>query len=560
MAESKVSVNNFIGGLNTDHHELNTPQNVTVDEDNCDLDRKGSRRRRKGIDYETGYAFASTTIDGTLFSSFYFKTYEWEAVGNDPDVNFLVVQTGNTLSFFDMSYEPLSGGEKTFTVDLDDHLISGAATAAGDPIQVASAKGALFVTGRVCNPFFIEYDSGTDDITETEYAYEIRDFVQMENDSTLLEDRPAALTPEREYDLVNQGWDTEVAGNDSEFPGAFVTTGMTALDFYYSVEALYPPKTKPWWVGKRSAVDPGEGGYQIFDPHGVYDQASAGNTLAPLGHFILDPFNKDRSAVSGIGSFTVETKDTRPIAIAFHAGRLFYGHENNIYFSQTLNDDLLNAGKCYQAADPTAEDISDLVDTDGGVITLPSSSSIESLVSVENTLMILSHNGIWALSGSNPGDGFTATGFSVQKVSSIGLSSFRSLVKVEGNPVWWSKHGIFVLESNAVNGTFNVKNICQDKVQLFYDAIPETAKEDASGAYDKIKKVVTWIFRDTDAALHNNQYVCNRMLNLDSLVGAFFPYTLSDLDTNSPIVVDIFSVNKVNTQGAKLKFLTLISS
>ncbi len=543
--EAKVTVNNFIGGLNTDHHPLNTPQNVTVDEDNCDLDRKGSRKRRLGIDYEEDYEFSDNTVEEEDFETSYFKTYEWECVANDANRNFLVVQIGNILEFYDMAFDSLSPNRKSFEVDLNDYLVSGAVTTSRTGVQVASGKGALFVVGKYNEPFFIQYDPDTDTITETETPLEIRDLVQQENDTSLIPARPTVLTDDRKYDLFNQGWSSMVAGNDSIRYGEVVNTTMNALDYYFYATDHYPPKSKPWHAGKRSPIDPGEGGFEIFDPTGVYDRIDAGNSLAPLGHYILNPFSKDRSTVSGIAGFEIETDFTRPTAVAVHSGRVFYGHKNTIYFSQLLNDDLSNAGLCYQAADPTAEDINELIATDGGTILIPSSGETLSLIADDNSLLVYTDNGLFAINGASPGDGFSATGFSVNKITSIGISSNRSLVDVEGDPYWWSDEGIFTLQADPQKQGFQVINICTKKVQEFYDTIPKTSLIYASGAYDKVKKVVTWIFNSESSPIHNSKYACDRCLNFDVLAGAFYPYTISDLTSNSPFIVDVFAIETV---------------
>lgn len=562
--EAKVTVNNFIGGLVTDYHELNTPQNVTVDEDNCDLDRKGSRKRRLGIDYEDSYQFSSNVVNEDDLSGTYLKTYKWKAINNNANLNFLIVQLGSTLEFYDLNFDALSANRKSFEIDLEDYKIPGATTTSNTGIQVDSGKGVLFIVGKYIEPLRVEYDEDADDITVTETPISVRDLTQMLNDPDNIgfKTSEADFSLELYYDLYNQGWGSLIKGNDSNNPGATVTQGVTALGFYRSSIGSYPPKSKPWWVGKRSAVDAGEAGFEIFDPSGVYEMVEAGSTLAPLGHFIINPFNIDRNSVlaaqqaanplsSGYylsTTFEVETDFTRPTAVAYHAGRLFYGHNNTVYFSQLLYDDLDNAGKCYQAADPTAEDINELVDSDGGTILIPTSGEIIAFVSLENILLVFSDNGLWSIGGAAPGEGFTATGFTVSKLSSIGAASNRSIVTAEGTPYFWADEGIFTVQSDQAKIGFKVINICEKKIQEFYDDIPDTSIRYASGAYDKVKKVITWIFNSTSSTLHGNVYACNRDLNYDLLVQAFYPYTRSDLSSNSPFVVDVFSIKSVLQQ------------
>ena len=46
----------FVKGLVTEANQLTFPENASVDEANFVLNRDGSRYRRLGVDYETGYA------------------------------------------------------------------------------------------------------------------------------------------------------------------------------------------------------------------------------------------------------------------------------------------------------------------------------------------------------------------------------------------------------------------------------------------------------------------------------------------------------------------------
>lgn len=535
--ELKSVVNQFVGGLITDYHELNTPENVTVDEDNVDLDRKGSRRRRKGIEFENEYE----TQNITAARDTYLKTYEWNSVNNDGDVNFLVVQAGNYLYFYDKSAEPLSSGQYSFGVNLGDHLAAGQSTTADAGVQVASGKGVLFVVGAKINPFYITYDEAGSTITETTIDIRIRDLEEL--DTVLANDaQPSTITDERRYDLYNQGWnqDDKLSYDLRSTTGAF---WANVFNFYRNTRGKYPPKTKPWWVGKRIGDDATE----VFDPSGQYDMIEGGNTLAPLGHFILDPFNKDRATASGVAIPTV-TETERPTAVAFHAGRVFYGFQNKVFFSQVIEDDLSVAGKCYQDADPTSEHIFDLVAVDGGVIQITTSGKIFSLFPMDNSLIVFTTNGVWSINGSSVGEGFSATGHSVSKITSLDAVSTRTIISIEGIPCWWGTNGIYTLTSNPSKDGFSTTNLLEGKIQNFYDAIPSLSKRCASGTYDKIRKIIVWVFSDVDPNLNDNLYFCNRVLNLDTVMGAFYPYTITPKDEASPYISDVFPIESLLAQ------------
>jgi hypothetical protein len=533
--ENKVTVNNFVGGLVSDCTELNNPPNTTIDEDNCDLDRKGSRKRRLGIDFEEDYQASDLSVTPDDWPDIYVKTWEWRFVAEDGNRNFLVAQSGNTLSFYDLNSVTISAGELPFSVNLDDFRTAAYYSTAQYGVQVASGKGALFVVGEAIEPFYIQYDPDTNTISTTEINIQQRDLALQ--DTTLsYTDQPTTLTATQKYDLYNQGWNARA---NCLVPGHHYYLGNTqVLDFYRSHEGKYPPKSKSWWIGNVPNIDDGVNEFSIPQ----YNTAWAGNTLAPLGTFILDAFNQDRSTASGIPGIPVVTETSRPTAVAFGAGRVFYGFKNKIFFSQLIRDDFTVVGKCYQVADPTAEKINDLVATDGGVITINEAGAVFSARTFENSIFFFFSNGCWGLGGSTVGSGFSATDFSVYKVTETAALSPRSILDVLGTPVWWAKDGIYILQGDPAKQGYTATNILLDKLQLFYNAIPPLSKLYATGAYDRLKKTITWIYNSNDAPIGGNKFVCDKVLNYDTLLKAFYPYTLSDLEEGeTPHVVDVFS-------------------
>lgn len=549
--KTKFSVNNFVGGLITDAHELNSPQNTTADEDNCDLDRKGFRRRRQGLTYETGYAFNTATSTQVLSDLYYMKAHKWKSVANQPNLQYLVVQIGNILYFYDRSFDPISGGQKSFTVNLDTFKTVAAAQTYDKGIQVASGKGVLFVVGEAIEPFYITYNPDLDTITSTQITIQMRD-LKLQDTTTAYDARPTSLTDALKYDLYNQGWGyAQAAGNDSIYYGSVVATNRVAIEYYLFATSHYPPRSKPWWIGKRSAVDPGEAGFSPFDPNGVYDNVFAGNTLAPLGHYILDAFHKDRTTASGIGSFPIEIETTRPTAVAFFGGHVFFGHKNTVYYSPLLTDDLTIVGQCYQQADPTSEDINDLIATDGGVILMPTSGQAVAFMVKDNSLVCMYDNGIWAVSGTTAGDSFSATGHGIVTLTMEGVLSSRSVIEVEGDLCWWGRNGIFVLGSSKDGSAqgLSISSLTDNKIQNLYDSIIPIAKEFATGAYDKIRKRIVWLYNNaTSLDSSQKRFYYNRVLNFDMLKSAFFPYTISDLGVTQPShLIDVFNLHTVKT-------------
>src|SRR3990167_786766 len=105
----RAEVNNFIRGLITEASPLNYPPNASLDEENFELNRDGSRDRRLGMDYEPSFAMIATTIPAASVETAKFSTFIWTSVNGVLDDDFLVVQTEQLLNFYRLSEDSLSG-------------------------------------------------------------------------------------------------------------------------------------------------------------------------------------------------------------------------------------------------------------------------------------------------------------------------------------------------------------------------------------------------------------------------------------------------------------------
>lgn len=301
---------------------------------------------------------------------------------------------------------------------------------------------------------------------------------------------------------------------------------------YRSRTGRYPSNAQMWWLYKRpleiGTDEPPKSYLEVFDP-GMHYQLTIGNAPAPKGHYILQEFHADRSAVSGVQGLEVRSAGSyRPQAVAFHAGRVFYagtnvaGFNTKIYFSQIL-ERASQVQECFQANDPTDEDLRDLLPSDGGVIVCPEVSEVYHMHSQGQSLFVFARNGVWQITGSE-GIGFRANDYSVNKISGVPAISNMSFVDVEGVPIWWNKTGIYTLVLDQV-GTASVKSLSEDTIKTFYDKIPGENKKYAKGAYDALNQRVQWLYKDTEAEDDDDQYIYDRILNLDTRTGAFYPYT-----------------------------------
>lgn len=527
-AEANKTYQTFVKGLITEAGPLTFPENASVDDLNCELFSLGNRKRRLGVDYESNFSLSTQTVSNFNTERYGINTFSWTTVAGDGNRNFLVVQMGPTLYFYDQGVTPLSNGQKSFTVDLTTFTAPGATNVGNSLVQADSGKGFLFVVGEKIESFYIEYDPNTDTITTTQINIEIRDFEGLD-DGLDPEEEPTTLSDEHSYNLKNQGWNPPNEG------------GTDPVSTYFGSGSKYPPNTKQWWQGKDSDEN--------FSAD-LMKKFVAGNTLAPRGHFIIKAFQQDRSDVSGVSGIDVVNISKRPVAVAFFAGRVFYAGvssskvNGNIYYSQIIEDET-KIGKCYQTNDPTSEELSDLLATDGGVIVIPEAGNILAIFPMQTALIVLADNGSWSISGTD--GGFKATDFTVAKISSTGIISSQSIVDVEGIPVWCGQEGIYTISQNEINDKFGVDNIARDTIQTFYDEVPAVSKASIKGAYDAQTKKIRWLYRTTAPNSNQERYHYDAILTLDTKIGAFYPWLISEHASEPAYIASIFQEAALNT-------------
>jgi len=508
---SQKVVNTFVKGLITEAGELTFPEDASVDELNCLLQRDGSRRRRLSVELETDSVDSSFDVATT----FVFHTGVWKNVAGQAGFDLLVVQNGSTLSFYDTATEPYSAGVKAFSVNLSTFEQAGSAGAGTAYVELASINGDLVVVSPAINPFYIRYTPSTDTIATTQITIRIRDFEWQGDTNTYFTGlATGSTTNARKYDTANAGW-----------TGA---KGSAALSTYLAAKSAYPPLTLAWYAGKDS-----NGAFSVTE----WDNIFSGSSLTGNGHFILDMFNKDRSTASGIAGITTEIESSRFQSVAAFSGRVFYAgltsakNGGRIFFSRQL-DSINEAGNCFQQNDPTSEDFSDLLDTDGGVIVLPEAMNIQKLYVVGSSLYVFAENGVWRISGVD--NVFRATEYSVQKVTSTGIQNARTFVDVEGIPLWWSKNGIHTVTIDSVSGNAADQNLTIPTIQEFFDQIDGNAKDNCKGVYDAINKRVLWFYPKNGETVVNKK---NRVLTLDISLQAFYPWEIADEASSTSYIV-----------------------
>ena len=502
-------VNTFVKGLITEAGELTFPENASVDELNCDLRRDGSRRRRLAAKVEDSRVLSSFTVS----TATRFHTGKWENVGGQSGLEFLVIQVGSTLRFYNKSNLPYSSHEIAETVDLSTYEVAGGVGAANANCQFASINGALVISSPAINTIYIQRDNTTGTLTTTQITFRIRDFEWLGDKSTYTtEIATGSASTERKYDTANAGWSG--------------TKGSAALATY----GAYPPLTLPWYAGKDSS-----GNFSKTEWQNIF----SGTSLIGNGTYILDFFNKDRSAASGIAGITADIESSRFKAVESFAGRIFYAglesakNSGVILFSRQI-ETLSELGECFQVNDPTSEDISDLLDTDGGVVRIPDAVNIKYLYSFGANLFIFADNGVWSINGVD--NVFRATEYSLRRVSYTGMLTAESFAEAEGVPFWWSKTGIHTLQFDEVSGNPTEQNISLPTIQTFWDNIGSNSRSLVQATYDRLNKKIYWAYPN---ATETNANKLNNFLILDIPLGAFYPWKVSDEASSTDYIMGL---------------------
>lgn len=531
--------NNFTKGLITESTGLAFPENAATDTDNCVYTIVGDVLRREGIDFEANRTFTTIDRTGKAMSS-----YKWNNVGGDGSVQIIVQQIGGTLYFFKSSAatttSPLSAQRIASTITLSSALPAGSTN---NPsileCQYSDGNGLLFVTHPYLEPFFVSYN-GTS-VASSVITISIRDFDGIAEPGVPTSQRPNSTSPglsvQHRYNLLNQGW-TDGQYGDVLTTANIATFANTTLINYAgaatgTLYGFFPSNSDVWFSFK--------------DPRGTFNPCldnltknTISSTPAPKGHFVLPAFNQDRNAALNTGGFTpittlpvLTSNNQRPSSTSFYTGRIFYtginhpSYAETIYFSQIIDitaDPVSQFGACYQQNDPTAETLFDLLPTDGGTIKIQGSGFIYKLFPIQNGMLVFAANGIWFITGSQ-GIGFSASDYTITKISGIQSISSTSYVNVMGYPLFWNEEGLYTVAPGQTGG-LTVTNLCLGTILTFFEGIPLQSKKFARGDYHAVDFIIQWVYRSTNESTITDRYQYDKILCYNVANKAFYTYTL----------------------------------
>ncbi len=513
----------FVGGLNTEGGYFITPENSYKEGVNVIPKLDGSIERRNGIDYEALYQLYAASITADQKDLWAFSSGVWSTVAGNGNLDFFVVQLGPTLHFYNAAAGTVSATKKSFTVNLEDYRAPNNIEIAGTGVcSYAPTYGRLIVTSQNTVPIIITYNPTTDNISVATVNMRIRDFKGkplIQSNGTVVPITAEYTQGEWEslgvnindviYNLNNQGWKS-----------AQITAYQNANG------GRYPANTKSWIYGKDSNDD--------FSAN-VLNKQDFGNSPAPKGSFVIDPFTPTAF---------------RPKACAFFAGRAWYAGLpssellGTVFFSQVL-DDVSKVGNCYQTNDPTSEVISDLFDSDGGTIEIPEAGEIVSLQPLGRGIMVFATNGVWFISGID--SGFTAANYSVDRITNVGCNAAKSIVDIEDAIIYWSNSGIYAITpANSIE--YTARNISDQNIKTFYQDIPVLGKLYVEGSYNATDKIIYWVYSNTlSSSTSGGRYNKDTILAFDIQLQAWYWFSLNTSVGVIPISIEV--TKETNTVG-----------
>jgi hypothetical protein len=530
----------FVRGIITEASPLTYAENASIDEDNFVLNRDGSRSRRLGIDYELDYLLKATGLGASTITTGKQSFHKWESPGGDTTVSIGVIRIAERLWFIDLL---TTNPSANFLNSGNFITLTGLNKA---DIDTAVINNSLIVSSSDLDaPVLLTYNVTTKTVSQSPITLKVRDIWGV-NDGLELTERPTTLSNTHKYNLRNQGWSPNITNDDGS---------KDALPYLFGGKGYYPSNADLWTLGKQTDISSGD--YDMFD-RGLFDRSAVYTGLAPKGSFIIDAFNRGNSRMTLSDVTTglpIDQENGNISTVASYAGRIFYAgvtssvtgsdarspnYSGYVFFSQVITENS-KLGFCYQDADPTSPDISDLIDTDGGTIQIPECSRIVKIIPSRTSLLVFAENGVWEIFGDT--NGFVATSFQVSKITTFGTSNAKSVINAGGNFFYWAKAGIVLLKQDEVSGRYIAQNVSLTTIQTLYLGISELGKQYCKGFFDEKENRLRWLYNDTDSySTENSINRYNRELIFDITLGAFYTSTISSLVSNSPYIVDYVEI------------------
>lgn len=570
-AQQKVYAD-FRQGFVTVANPLAYPEGSLKDIVNFDIQDNGTVRLRPGLRQETD-VLVSTGYSMENINNVAISLHVWDNVGNDGDRKVAVIQIGTYLYFYNMLDDGID-----LSNEVSPRLNLGIPSSKRNiSVSTASGSGRLFIAHPSLYPIYLSAPEGYPYFTKNTISPKIRDTWLWEgNTDDDTGKTTVTLSPIHRYNLRNGGWPVSAVVSKEENPDNG-TEWADPILHTKEKRARYPTIFIPFAAGRAGGGDT-LNEQNAYNPWAV-DNDYFGNTTIPVGHRIVDAASWERygegldplSSYSG-GLIPTDLRrryawTQKPTAIEFYADRVWYtgqkgyqetdlspgvqyNHSDNIdvsntlYFSQQLSGNLGRADKCYQENDPTAEDVNQLLPTDGGLISIRGAGEILDIKTFGTSLVVFSKQGLWSISGADA-NSFKTDSYSVNKISNTGPSS-KSTISANNNNIYYvANDAIYVLSVDEVTGLPKPVDITSEKIKDFYNDIPYRNKEKAKAFFDTANRCLYMLYSDiesTSEAVSNILY--NKCLIFNQDLGAFYKY---DISVSSRYIVDGLFYNKDQT-------------
>lgn len=392
---------------------------------------------------------------------------------------------------------------------------------------------------------------------------QIRDTSRGANDYLSIEYNPSELSYSHLYNLLNQGW-----------------TPTLIADFYRKSNTVQEKRVFPGNnVAQQYLKDKKT---DAFKPEDLINM-TFGNTPAPRGHTILDYFNQDRNGTAAlknsmeeVASRLKEIQTSSPdwtskevseiiglirddmdytgteediaeaqvpvvkptkdyvVDLLAYAGRIFYLSGSTLLYSKIIAEDISKSDQCYTEADPTSEEISDVIDTDGGTISLPDIGEGVKLAQVGSYLLIFGTRSNVAITGT-ANNIFTATAYSAGALNAVPTQAPDSFVDTEFGLFYWGTTGINFI---APNNGLAVQDLSSPVILTWYGKLTNIQHKYCKGVYSSSKKKIYWFYPSDETKPRR----LDCALVYDIQKGAFVPHKIAtgtyDEDAGEYIEID----------------------
>jgi len=512
----------FNKGLITEATGLSYPENSMKAAVNIDLNFDGSIKRRRGLQYEVDYEidYIGTTVPENVI----IQTFLWENAGANRNLDILVVRIADQLRFFDASAGAVSANF------MDDMALP--VLVINERISFEKGNGFLFMGCSSMPTRVVEYD-GTS-FTYEDVAPQIRDEegfdLGFENSF-----RPelADLTPEYYYNLANQGWPLKTVENWNNNTGLAWDWFDTAVNSYPAMSDRYLPGLKydPRVDRNNDALstEPTKGRF-IVDAFNI----DRGDVMASVASIAADSLAFANTISS---THPAIVTDERPSAVGFFQGHALMGTVSNkryasqIFVSQSIKK-IGDIKKCYAVNDPTADIESSPLDTDGGIVTIAGLGFVHAFKNLGPWCIIFSDTGVWSMRGADDGV-FSINNAIVTRVSDAGSVSIDSIVSIDNTILYWTQQGIYAVVPDDTSLNITVQNITETSIQDLYNNISGIQRENTFGVLDKVNRKVYWLYNTDLLASTGAVSFYNRALVYDIRLNAFYEHEYQDVSTSS---------------------------